>query len=264
MKQKYATLLLVLLAGCGGADPAPKTENDVKPESRPERTGPVPVVQQELGSIDERAVQKTFFDLQSRTEKCHTLARDRIEYLTGDVKLFMRIDANGRVRYAFFEETTLGDREAEKCILDVFSKATWPKPVGGEAEVRNGFGWGPGGERAPASWGPEKVSAVLAEKDTKKELDKCKSGVKGNVTVTAYVVHDDSPEPETHTSPGKKPPPKPKGKKGDSDKGGKFQALGVAVANKEAAEKIDCFIEALKPAKLPDPGSYAAKVTFGL
>src|SRR5205823_6664791 len=116
------------------------------------KSGPTPQVSQELGSIDQRKVEQTFSALvQGPLENCHKQGRDRIEFLTGDVKVFLRIDASGKMRYGYFEDTTLGDRETEKCILGVFSSASWPKPDGGEAEVRSGFGWGPGGEREPAS-----------------------------------------------------------------------------------------------------------------
>jgi hypothetical protein len=259
-----AGLAAVGVIACGGGAPPPKVEPP-KEEARPTRSGPLPMVSQELGSIDPRAVEKTFASLEGKLEACHRQGRDRIEYLTGDVKVFMRIDGSGRVRYAYFEESTLGDRDTEKCILDVFSRASWPRPEGGEAEVRNGFGWTSGGEREPATWSADKVTSALSDhKDTKKDVEKCKAGTKGGFVLTAYVVQDDGAEPEpAGHKPASKPKPSPKnGHKGDKDKGGKFQAIGVAVSNKEAAEKIDCVVDALKSMRLPSPGSYAAKVTF--
>jgi hypothetical protein len=38
----------------------------------------------------------------------------------------------------------------------------------------------------------------------------------------------------------------------------------MAAPNKDAAEKIDCLVDALKQLPLPSPGSYAAKVSFTL
>jgi hypothetical protein len=231
--------LATLLSACGGKDEAkaPVPDAPFAPVTAPKKKG-LPQVQQELGSIDQKAVEKTFAKLKGALDTCHAQGRDRVEYLSGDVKVFLRIDGGGKVRWSYFEDSSLGDRDTEKCILSVFAGAQWPKPEGGEAEVRHGFGWGPGGERAPTAWGPEKVAkAVLAAK-VLKAVDTCKSGVTGDFKITAYV------EPD--------------------GKVGKFQGIGVVPPNKEAAEKSDCVVDALRGVELASPGSYAAKVTFSL
>src|SRR5262245_4607412 len=61
---------LEALAACGGSTPPPRTEDTAKTDSS---TQPVarptgPSVEQELGSIDERAVAKTFDKLQIKLE----------------------------------------------------------------------------------------------------------------------------------------------------------------------------------------------------
>ncbi len=266
------TLLALSLFACGGAPP-PKVEEPVKDDQAPRRSGggPTPQVSQELGSIDQRKVEQTFANLVSGPlENCHKQGRDRIEFLTGDVKLFLRIDGGGKVKYGFFEDSTLGDRETEKCILGVLSSASWPKPEGGEAEVRSGFGWGPGGEREPTAWPSDKVATALVEaKDVRKEIDKCKAGVKADFAITAYVEMDES-APEKPAAKSDKPavkqkPTAPKHpKKGNKEMGGKFKAIGISTKSKDGAEKIDCIVDALKALELPSPGSYAAKVTFAL
>ena len=252
--KRILVLAAFTLAACGGSTPPPKTDESTETSHRP--TGPVPVIQQELGSIDERAVMQTFNKLQGPIGKCQAQGRDRVEYLAGDVKVFLRIDQNGKVRYGYFEESSLGDRATEKCMLDVFAGAQWPKPIGGEAEVRNGFGFDPGGERPPTAWGPEKVMTAIDESKTvKSDLAKCKAtGMK----ITGYVVHEEGDDKDEH--PGKKKP----AKKDDKKHGGRFQAIGVSAPTKEAAEKIDCVVDALKDLKLQSPGSYAAKVSFTL
>lgn len=259
-------LSLASLVGCGGAPP-PKVEEPVKEERRPER--PKLQMSQELGSIDQKQVEKTFAGLVSGPlEKCHKQGRDRVDTLAGDVKVFLRIDANGRVKYGFFEDSTLGDRETEKCILGVFGGASWPKPEGGEAEVRSGFGWGPGGEREPTAWSSDKVTGALSEaKHVRGAVSKCKGSVKGDFRVTAYV---EAGAPELAAGDAQalaaeskaKPGAKPKG--GGGGEHGHFVAIGVAPPNKEGAEKVDCIVDALRPLELPSPGSYMAKVTFSL
>jgi hypothetical protein len=258
------------VAACGGSAPPPKTEEAVKEVPKVERPSGGPTMEQELGSIDQRAVEKKFFDLQAKLESCHAQGRDRVEYLSGDVKVFLRVGKDGKVRYSWFEDSTLGDRETEKCILDLFAATDWPKPIGGEAEVRNGFGWPAGSERAPTSWGPEKVIGALDDdKDAKKSVEKCKSGVSGDFRVTAYVEPGDA---EEHHGAGKGQGTgggKKAGRHGDKkgpgkggEHGGKFKAIGVAAPGKDGAEKVDCIVDAIKDLSLPSPGSYAAKVTF--
>jgi hypothetical protein len=260
--KRFSMLCAASLVACGGSTPPPKAEAPVEASHGP--TAPLPVMQQELGSIDEDGVKQTFNKLQDQLGKCQAQGRDRVEYLAGDVKVFLRIDASGKVRYGYFEESSLGDRDTEKCIMDAFKAAQWPRPVGGEAEVRNGFGFDPAGERPPTSWGPEKVTMAIDDsKEVKKELRKCKAD---GVRVTGYVVHDEGSGDE-HAAPpsGKKKNGHGKASAKEEKKhGGKFQAIGVAAPSKELAEKLDCVVDALKDLKLPSPGSYAAKVSFTL
>lgn len=278
IRRSFSLLVaLAALAACGGSKPPPKTEDTAMDEGPKHEEGSGGAsVSQELGSIDERAVEQTFDRLQSKLETCHKQARDRVEYLSGDVKVFLRIGQDGKVRYAFFEESTLGDRETEKCLLDLFAATDWPKPQGGEAEVRNGFGWPAGSERQPTPWGPEKVSTALdGDKETKKAVEKCKAGISGDFRVTAYV---EPGEAESLHGSGKgsgkssgkgagKGGGKKRGKKVGAkggEHGGRFKAVGVAPPGKEGAEKVDCIVEAIRGLSLPSPGSYAAKVSFTL
>jgi hypothetical protein len=275
------TLLWITCAvvvGCGGeSTPPPKSDDSSNVETKTRRPSSAgPSVSQELGSIDQRAVEQTFAKLEPKLEACHSKGRGRVEYLAGDIKVFLRIDQSGKVRYSFFEEATIGDRDTEKCILDVLGAADWPKPQGGEAEVRNGFGWSPGGERAPTPWGPEKVTTALdANKEAKGAIQKCKAGVSGSFRVTAYVEPGEVETPE-HAD-GHAGDAKPAGKKGskkpdakdakkgaDADHGGRFKTIGVVPPGKEGADKVDCIVDALRSVPLPSPGSYAAKVTFTL
>jgi hypothetical protein len=105
--------------------------------------------------------------------------------------------------------------------------------------------------------------ALVAAKDVKREVQRCKKGVSGDFRITAYVETEEG-EGEAHPGkPGKGTPGK-HGKKGNKELGGRFKAIGVAAPNKEGAEKVDCIVDALRPLELPSPGSYAAKVSFTL
>ncbi len=247
---RHALVPLALLL-CACAKPKPAVTEPPK-EAEPVRSAPAPVVEQEFGSIDQDAVEQLFKKQGEALESCHTDARTRVPYLAGDVKIFLRIDRTGHVRYGYFEVSSLGDRATESCILDTLTKVDWPAPVGGEAEVRHALGWEAGPERAPTVYDPEKVAKALAAQPVVRgRVDQCIKGMHGQLALTGYI------EPG---APGKdrkekaKPKPKPKG--------GHFRALGASASTKDAAEKIDCVVSALTSLPLPTPGAYAAKVSF--
>jgi hypothetical protein len=226
MRSILAISTLALVA-CGGSAPPPQAP---EPEPEPVKTAAPPPMKasQELGSIDEQDTNKTFTSLQSQLLDCQKSGMQRVEFLAG------------AVRWAYLEDSTLGDRDTEKCMLGVVSGAQWPKPDGGEAEVQKSMTFDGGDARPPAPWTSSKVSSVLAKQAD--EALQCKKNVRGVFKVTAYV------EPAHH-------------------KGGKFGkvvSVGVSAPIKDSEEKCDCIASAVKDWKMPSPGSYAAKVTFSL
>ncbi|WP_394822767.1 AgmX/PglI C-terminal domain-containing protein [Pendulispora albinea] len=224
---------------CGGAQQEARSP-DAEAETTSQRVRPQSSgmqVSTELGSIDSRAVEQTFWRLQSKLQGCYKNGLKRVEYLEGDIKVFLRVGQDGTVRYGYFEDSTLGDRESEKCMMDVLTSASWPKPQGGEAEVRNSFGFdAPGDVRAPVAWNADRVNESLGK--NAEGIRKCKEGVSGRFRATAYV------EPD--------------------GRGGKVQAASVVPPSKEGADKVDCLVDAIRGLSLPSPGSYAAKVSFDL
>lgn len=230
--------MLTVLAACGGGAEAPKTENDVAAAPTATHGGPRIAVQNEFGTIDEKAAAKVVGQLTPSIQRCHTQNLRRVEFLGGDLKFYVRIGEDGRAKYVYFEDSSLGDREAEKCMLDILGGAPWPKPEGGpQAELRSSFGFdAPGDVRQPTLWNSDKIAATIGKHQ--KDLDKCTEGVKAKFVVTAYV--------------------EPAGKEG------KVLTAGVATSSQEGAEKIDCLVDAMKKMKMPSPGSWAAKVTFQL
>jgi hypothetical protein len=224
--------LLALAAACGGAAPEAKAPEPVTaPPPEPER--PKLAVAQELGSIDADEVQRTWKRLRADFDGCRKAGQERVEYLHGDAKFFIRVGPDGAVKWTFLEDSTLGDRETEKCLLGVITATPWPKPEGGDAEVRNSFGFDPDG-RPPASWSSDKIAAILGKND--KDLHRCKGHEKATFHVTLYVA--------------------------PSHKDGKVQAVGATVNSKDGADKIDCIVGEVKSWKMPSPGSWGAKVEF--
>lgn len=226
------------VAACGGPKAEPKVEGPAEAASAPppKPRGPKMGVSQELGEIDPKLAEAALKQAQPELARCHKAGLKRVEFMAGDVKLFVRVGEDGKVRWAYFEDSTLGDRATEKCMLDAVSRASWPKPSGGDAEVRKPFGFDAGDAREPTAWSPEKVKDALTKHDA--ALKACKGGVSGSFKATLYV--------------------EPDGKEG------KVAAAGVAPPNKDGEARVDCLVDALKGMKLPSPGSYAAKVTFSL
>jgi hypothetical protein len=242
------------LVACGGAPPPPPEAP--APVEAPKQAVAAPIQStQELGSIDEDATNRTFQSLQSRLLDCQKQGMDRVEYLAGDAKFFLRIAQDGSVRWAYLEDSTIGDRPTEKCMLGVVSGALWPKPDGGEAEVQKSIGFDGGDARPPVPWSSDKVQGVLSREGS--DALQCRRGIRGSFKVTAYV----EPSGDVSFAGGHR---KGKHKTASEGKGGKVLAVGVAPPNKDGEAKADCIADAVMGWRMPSPGGYAAKVTFSL
>ena len=194
-------------------------------------------MQSELGEIDEGATKKTFERVRPSLMKCYTAGLDRLEFMSGEVKFYLRVTPEGHLRWVFFEGSTLGDRTTEKCMLDALSAAQWPLPEGGEAEVHQGLEFdAPQGVRAPADWSADKVAAAVAKKAA--EASACKKHGDAAFQVTAYVKSEHG--------------------------AGHVLAAGASAPTPPAAADVDCVLGVVSTMKLPSPGSYPAKVSFPL
>lgn len=220
------------LCACGG--PPPQAPEPAHVEEAPRVVKPALKMRSELGTVDPAAIKKAFSSLDGAFMDCQKRSLDRVEVLSGSAKFFLRIGEDGSAKYTYLEETDLGDRQTEKCLLDAVQGAQWPKPDGGEAEVRYGMELPLQATRPPNDWGSDKVAGALSKHG--EALDRCKAGAAGTFQATMYV-----------------------------GPGGKVIAAGVAATSRDAADKADCLAGALVKLKgLPSPGSWPAKVTFGL
>jgi hypothetical protein len=217
------------LAACGGEPPpkapeAPKEQtHEVKPQLK---------MKAELGTVDPDAVTRAFHRLDDAFSSCQQQGLSRVEVLSGSLKFFLRIGEDGSAKWTYLEESDLGDRDTEKCLLDAVMGARWPKPDGGDAEARYTLELQAQG-RPATDWSSDKVAAALGKAGN--ALDQCTSGTSG-FKGTLYV-----------------------------GPGGRVLAAGVAVPSKDGASKADCVAKVLGKLKgLPSPGSWPAKVSFGL
>jgi hypothetical protein len=224
---------LALLAGCGGSEPPPRAPEAASPEAaRPAR--PALHMKSELGSIDPGAVKQAFHGLDDKFSECQKRGVDRVELIAGNVKFFVRIGEDGSARWAYLEESEIGDRGTERCLVDVVMGARWPKPDGGDAEARYGMELPLQSTRPPTDWPSDKVAAALGRHG--EAIDKCKAGAGASFHATMYV-----------------------------GPGGKVLSAGVVAAAKDSDDQEDCLAQLLEKMRgLPSPGSWPAKVSFGL
>jgi hypothetical protein len=223
---------LLLAAACGGSDPPPKEpENNAREESHAVK--PALRTRSELGSVDPGAVQEAFHRLSDRFVACQNKGIERVEVLSGNVKFFLRIGEDGGARWAYLEDgSDVGDRDTEKCLLDVVMGAHWPKPDGGDAEARYSIEL-PANGRPATDWSSDKIASVLGKNGD--AIDRCK-GSAGGFHATMYV-----------------------------GPGGRVLAASVVVSRKDGDDKAECLVKVLEKMKgLPSPGSWPAKVSFGL
>src|SRR5690606_20929343 len=159
---------------------------------------------------------------------------EHLEFLGGDVSFFVKINQQGELSHAHLEESTLGDRDTELCMLRALGKHDWPKPVGGETGLaRKSFSFDmPNDVRPPTDWSQESIEETLEE--LSEDIDGCKTGG-GAFSITMYVSTD-----------------------------GSVMAAGVAHVEEGGEAAADCLVAALKQAKFPSPGSWPAKVSFSL
>jgi hypothetical protein len=219
----------VTMIGCGSSTPPPK-EPDPEPAatSRPVRSDMK--TSSELGTIDPNKAKDAFRALYPKFTACQKGRLGDIEVLAGNVNFFVRIGADGTTKWTYLLDSDLGDRETEKCLIDVVKSASWPKPDGGgDAEVQYSFELPQNASRDAVDWSVDKIAHLLGP------VEKCKAGSSATYKVTAYVAE-----------------------------GGKVIGVGVAAPEKDADDKIDCMVKAVKKLKPPSPGAWPAKVSFKL
>lgn len=219
--------------GCGGEQapaPAPPARSSGA-EPAPER-GSGMEVSGLLGTIPARDVHAALEPKLGSFQRCFVRGAQQVELLAGGMEFYFRVGADGAVQWVYPRSSTIGHRATEQCLLAAAQATRFPKPHGGDAAE---FAWSfeidpPEDVRPPLAWEAANVEAVLAEQAS--SLASC-ALPSGGLMVTVYVAP-----------------------------GGQLLAAGASAASRETAEQIDCALAAIAAWSLPDPGSYAAKVSF--
>src|SRR5262245_50274399 len=111
--------LLVLAAACAKAPP-PRRPVVAAPAPTTEAIDPGPTsMEAEIGGMNEDAMDDAFNALGSPLQRCLEDGLSRVNELGGHFKLSLRIDRQGSTKWVYLSESTLGDRETEKCVLDL-------------------------------------------------------------------------------------------------------------------------------------------------
>jgi hypothetical protein len=219
--------VLLALAGCS-ASPPPVAEAPPAPE--PERIDRGPTsMEGEIGGMNEEAVGIAFDALQEDVAGCVKQGSERVREIGGRFVLSMRVDRSGNPRWAYLSESTLGDRDTEKCVLDLVKDRSWPKPVGGEGLASRAFEIDAGTE--PVELEAKRVKGTVGA--AAETLWRCKKGLDGSFIATAYLRPD-----------------------------GRVKSAGVAPPSEAGEAASDCIVETIAKLRFRSPGKRAAKVTF--
>ncbi len=217
--------LALALAGCGAAAPPPRAVvADAAPQPEKIDTGPT-AMEAEIGGLNEEAMDQAFASLD--VNGCIDAQSGKLDQLGGELRLKLRIDRRGATRWAYLSRSTLGDRDAEKCVLDLVKAKTWPKPLGGEGLAEKDFVVDPRTE--PVALDERRTQAPVAH--ARAEAGKCRRGVPGSFFATVYLHAD-----------------------------GRVVTAGVAVPSEKGEDVADCVVEALRKVRFRGAGPDARPV----
>jgi len=224
------------LIGCGGSKPEPQTRIA---EAAPRNAGNKSdvAVSAEVGGLNEEATGKVFERAEPGFERCFKTRAKQVEFLSGTVRFFVVIGLDKKAKSVTIEDSSLGDRAAEKCMQNVLFGLTWPQPVGGRTAHAH-YTAAPfepldPDVREAVNVTPDQVTKV--RKQLKKKVGNCNVGSPSPYQITAYI-----------------------------DTEGKVITASVTSTDPAGELSIDCLVDLVKTAEFPSPGSYAGKVTFQL
>lgn len=183
------------------------------------------------------------FDVKVRIEerarefaKCQESRSKRLQMLSGSIEFGIHVKHSGDVSDVDLRASDVGDRELERCFIDVIRRVHFPKPNGGDANVSYTMLLGPAGKgREPEQWNPGRVQHVVA-KHGGDLSEECSLPTGEAFTVTAYV-----------------------------NASGRVISAGVAGNAMSETERFDCIAKQLASWSMPKPTKKRiAKVTFPL
>jgi len=216
--------LALLLPGCAAATPQSLRVSDAREAIELEpAVDPGPTsLEAEIGGMSQYGVEKKLAELHPRFIACVERASLRLSAIGGRVSVKMRVDRDGKVRWAYLSDSTLGDREAESCVLELVRSKRWPRPKSGEGLAETTF-------EVDAADTPREVSGTRASWFARQAgfaTRACRKGLPSGFVATAYL-----------------------------NAQGEVLAAGVAPPNEVAESASDCIVDALRGARFAGLGA---------
>jgi hypothetical protein len=185
----WALSLALFCGACGGgkgkgADESPAYGDGTAWRDEEKPAGDGMVVEGIHGTIADRDANAAMETRYIALQKCFIRRYKQNEYLAGTMRLAFVVRVDGTVKTVEPVASDVGDRDTEKCVLEVGRKTRFPAPQGGEAEFTWSFTIDPldGAHTADVL---TDVLAADAVTEQRPSLDAC-DPVSGMV-VTAYV-----------------------------------------------------------------------------
>jgi hypothetical protein len=184
-----AVAALALAACAHQAPPPPPTAAPVvrqtPPPSEPREEM---AVSGTLGTLSDDEIAGPFQRRWDEIIRCYDDATQRIDYLGGRIELKLRVAASGESRSAYVVGSTLGNWDAERCVLGVARGLHFARPHGGtEAEFTYPIEFR--GKRPVQTWEGGRVEPSLLRH--KRDVSVCKArlpaGLPPSLTLTMYV-----------------------------------------------------------------------------
>jgi hypothetical protein len=180
---------------------------------------------------------KVKFDEHAREfTSCHEKRARKVPMLSGNIEFGIHVMKSGEVSEVDLRTSDVGDRELERCFVEIVRGIKFPPPHGGDANVKYTMMLGPAGKgREPEQWSEGRVQHVAAKlgKDLRQE---CSLERGEAYVITAYV-----------------------------NASGRVVAAGVAGRAISESTRPDCIVQQLASWPMPKPTKKRiAKVTFEL
>lgn len=182
---RLAVPALILASSCASVGTPPPTQRHARVEAaaEPELSEELPSVEGEIGGMSQYGVEQSWADLHPRFIRCVEQASTRLSAIGGRVSVKLRVDRGGNVRWAYLNDTTLGDREAELCVLELVKSRKWPRPKSGEGLAETRF-------EVDAADTPRELPAARASgfaRQAGAATRDCRKGVAGAFVATVYL-----------------------------------------------------------------------------
>jgi len=181
-------LVLVFLAGCAHKEPPPPPEpvrQTVAPEPAPQPEDEIKVTGT-LGTLNDDEINGPFQRRWDDITRCYQAAQAKLPYLGGRIEIKVRVGAGGEAKKAYVSSSTMGNYEAEKCILGVARELSFSRPHGGgEAEFTYPLEFRQ--QRPVSAWEGDRLQVQKHRHDVSACKQKSPGGLPPGVTVTVYV-----------------------------------------------------------------------------